>query len=351
VALAVIATFAVANPVAIPAAGAIARHGASPATTPASCSDVNPIGIGAAATDGSITSAGQADCYTFSAKAGERVIVRVVVTGGSLVPETEIDNPKAATVCGPSTQFEQNCRLLLAGVSTILIRDQSGTSTGTYTVYAQLSVPVGCTAIKFGKALTRSITAEGNTDCYKFPAAAGDHIRFAIAATSGSLQTSTEVLGPTGNAFCGPSNNLEQSCRPTQTGSQTILVADLDGRNTGGYTIYVQKLNGPLGCNPIPFQRRPLTKGSISFPGAENCYVFNGTGNDGAHLQVLATGGTLMPYIEMVKPDGLTLSGPTTATDLRSFLPVTGQYMILIRDVNAINTGTYTAYVIERTIP
>jgi len=316
---------------------------------PVGCST---LALGSPSNSGSITVPGRADCYTVKVGKGIRLITRVVATSGAITPTVEVLNANGNTLCGPDATLEQNCRLIIAGTFTVLVRDSNGPATGGYSLYAQLNKTQTCTALKYGKALQASITAAGETDCYRVVGMSGDGIRVAVAPTSGTLVTQTEVLKPNGTTMCQTSSATEQTCRVTDEGAQTILVSDLAGTKTGNYTIYAQLLNDPASCKAASYgQHNQQTPGTIAFPGAQNCYVFNGTGGTGAHLKVTKTGGTWTPRFEMIKPNGNNFDErdcDVNATDIRCVLPVSGQYLIIIRDADAVNTGTYNYSLTER---
>jgi hypothetical protein len=90
------------------------------------------ISYAAAPTSGSIGQPAETDCFTFSGTAGERVRRWVVRTSGTLLPYHEVLRPDGTTLCGPTTSREQTCMLDTDGTHTVLVRDSSGTGTGSY---------------------------------------------------------------------------------------------------------------------------------------------------------------------------------------------------------------------------
>jgi hypothetical protein len=296
--------------------------------------------------------AGAMSCFTFKAPAGSHLVTRAVATSGSLVPQLEELNAKGNTQCGPDATLEQNCRLLSGGNETLFVEDAAGPNAGSFALYAQLTRSVGCTTLKLGKAVQSSITSAGQTDCYHFTGVHGHRMRVTVATTSGALVANTEVFKPNGTSFCATSTVTEQSCRLSSDGTHTVYVSDVNGTATGNYTIYVQDLAAPQNCTTVQYgnhgDQHPAT---ISFPGAENCYLFAGTGNTGAHLTVKTTSGSLTPAFDMYVPSGGDfVSGRCdhSATDERCLLPTTGTYLIIVRDASAKNTGSYYYTLTER---
>jgi hypothetical protein len=98
----------------------------------------SPVGctaltVGGTATAGSIPVAAQMNCYTFSGTAGQSVDAHLVQSSGTLFPSQELLRPNGTTICGPSSS-DLICTLDTTGVYTIIVEDQSGTNTGTYSI-------------------------------------------------------------------------------------------------------------------------------------------------------------------------------------------------------------------------
>lgn len=200
-----------------------------------------------------------------------------------------------------------------------------------------------CGHIKFGKtALAGSITLAGNVDCYRFDAASFDRMRLRVLTTGGALQANADIMNPNGTTACGPSTELEQTCKLLGgTGTYTIFVRDLVGPNTGSYNIYLQRLNTPLLCVPILFGD-PAVAGSITVPADADCYTFDSTFQQVFQVEVIATGGTLQPNAEVFSPNGSTLCGPSTDDVLTCKSVAAGSHSVLIRALGGAGTGTYT---------
>jgi hypothetical protein len=303
---------------------------------------VQSLEFGAAPSAGTISAAGEIDCWTFRAAPGRRIRVRVVETDGTLVANTEVLNANGSNLCGPSTETELTCRLVPGRSKIIVIRDLDGTNTGGYVVSVQMADrALGCLHPRFGHTKTAVISGPGGTDCYRFVAAAGDHLRVRVVPTSGTIEPNTEMLNPNGTTFCGPSTAIEQSCRVNSSGGQTIFIRDLVGTNTGGYSLYVQRLNAPEPCTVIELGGAAVDD-AITTPGAATCFTFTAIGNRKVHVDVAETSGTLDAMIEIIKPNGVPLCPPTSEPRLVCLLVPSGDYSILVRDTAGPNTGTFT---------
>ena len=313
----------------------------------AGCTNMSPIGLGAAASTGSISAAGQADCYTYSGAIGDRVHITVVATNGTLVPNTSVIDPTDAVTCGPTTDAEQTCRVTTDGTHIIVIGDVAETGTGGYTVAADLIAPTcaDTVPIKLGDtSLTGSVSSSDEAHCYTFPAKVNDRMRVRVVATDGTVEPFTTILNPGGSAVCGPTTQIEQTCRITSTGTHTIMVRDHVGTNTGGYTVYLQRLAIPKRCTVIAFGATALS-GSITVPGDADCYTFRAPTGLRVRIRVVATAGAIVPSTELINVNGATLCGPSTAIEQTCRLFSSRNNMILVRDDAGPNLGDYSIYV------
>ena len=186
----------------------------------------------------------------------------------------------------------------------------------------------------------------GTIDCYTFMGNNGDHVRVRVVGTDGTFVPYTQIIKPNGTTLCGPSTDIEQTCRLTTTGQHRVMIRDQNGTGTGAYTVYIQRLDGPVKCTTIALGD-PALAGAITVVGDAHCYTFDGTAGHHIQVEVLATDGTIVPNTELVKPDGVTLLGPSTLTDQQIRLTTTGTYTVEIRDLAGPNLGGYTVAVSE----
>ena len=197
--------------------------------------------FGAAPTVGSISSAAEMDCFTFSGSAGDRVRIRMVKTSGTgFSPTQEEMRPNGTTKCTPTGALDVTCALDYTGTHTILIEDSAGTNTGGYVVSVQLlNNPTGCTTLTIGAAVTSSsITANGQMKCFRFTDTAGDVVHVKVN-DSGALTAVQETMRPNGTSIAGPTAAADQQLTVDTDGTYTIIVEDSAGTNSGGFNIQV----------------------------------------------------------------------------------------------------------------
>ncbi len=178
-------------------------------------------------------------------------------------------------------------------------------------------------------------------DCFSFSGVAGDQIRVRLVETSGTLVAQMTVQRPNGTTICGPTTSTDLTCAQDTTGMHTIVIADSAGTNTGGYSIAIQRLNSPTGCTALTFGAAPTT-GTIGVAAEMDCFSFSGIAGDQIRVRLVKTSGTLFPPQEVVRPNGTSICGPTTATDVSCAIDTTGTYTIIVEDSAGTNLGGYT---------
>jgi hypothetical protein len=313
-------------------------------SNPALCT---PVSFGSTLA-GTISVAAEADCFTFDGAANDNIRIRVIGTSGALTPYYDVISPDGTVLCTPTIMNEQDCVLVNSGRHTILVRDFAGANIGSYSIQVQrLNNPVGCTPISFGSTLAGTISVAAETDCFTFDGAANDNIRIRVVGASGALTPYYEVAASVsgGGVLCSPTIMDEQDCMLVHSGKHTVLVRDFAGPNTGNYSIYVQRLNNPVGCTSIAFSNVPRS-GRVAVAAESDCYTFNGAAGDLVRIRVVKDSGTLVPYHEVVSTNGTVLCSPTIMNE-QDCVPVNaGRHTILVRDFAGPNTGAYSMAII-----
>src|SRR5207249_1582636 len=156
-----------------------------------------------------------------------------------------------------------------------------------------------------------------------------------------TLVAQMTVQRPNGTTICGPTTSTDLTCALDTTGMHTIVIADSAGTNTGGYSIAIQRLNSPTGCTALTFGAPPK-KGTIGVAGEMDCFTFSGIARDQIRVRLVKTSGTLFPLQEVVRPNGTSICGPTTATDQTCPIDRTGTHTIIVEDSGGTNTGDYS---------
>jgi len=311
----------------------------------ATCSSTTPITYGAAPINSALSVMGEEDCYTFSGVAGDQIRLRAIHTNGSIWIVKDVLRPDGTTLCTLGNALDLNCTLNVTGTYTIVIRFGANYAVG-YNLYLQrLNSPSGCTPMEYAAPILSGDFSGLDSDCYTFSGAAGDRILIRTMGSSASGRTQ-EILRPNGTTVCGPSTGVEIRCNLDATQTYTILINDFNGQPfPGGYAIYLQRLNSPIGCTATQYAN-PAISGSFVGTVKTDCYTFNGELGDALRIRALSYGaGSGGVYKEILRPNGTTLCGPVSNNppELTCTLDVAGQYTILITAVTG--SDIYTVYV------
>ena len=185
-----------------------------------------------------------------------------------------------------------------------------------------------------------SIGATGEIDCRTATGAVGQRWRVRLVETSGSATLVHEVVRPDGSTVCGGSGSTETTCLLDAAGPHRVVVTDSSGLQTGDYRLVVERFPAPVGCTALTLGS-PGAAATIDDPGELGCHTF--TASSGAQVRVRVgdqAGGTVNPVVEVVRPDGTTVCGPTFSDDFNCTLTSSGQHSVLVRDGNGAGAGT-----------
>ena len=210
---------------------------------------------------------GALDCVKVTGASGDKLRVRVVSTGGTWNPVTDVTAKDGSTVCSITFADEFTCALTTGGATTIMVRDGAGTgsSLGTADIFIQrLNQPVGCSNLAYGPdGSTASINAAVEIDCFKHTANAGQRWRIRVVETGGAAQLNHEVVRPDGTTVCALNGSTDTTCLLDVNGEFRILVEDDNGLDEGNYRIVLEKFPGPTGCDTVVVGG-PVKTGSVT---------------------------------------------------------------------------------------
>ena len=307
---------------------------------------------------GSIAVSGEVDSYTFSAVAGDRVLVTMAVTSGGLDPEVRLYNPTGQSICsahsslGGAAAFE-DCTLPAAGNYTLLASDYGLSETGSYGLYLQrLNNPGGTAALAFGQTLQATLAAAAERDAYTFSATAGDRVLVTMAMTSGGLDPEVRLYNPTGQSICSAHSSLGgaaafEDCTLPAAGNYTLLASDYGLSETGSYGLYLQRLNNPGGTAALAFGQ--TLQATLAAAAERDAYTFSATAGDRVLVTMAMTSGGLDPEVRLYNPTGQSIcSAHSSLGGAAAFedctLPAAGNYTLLASDYGLSETGSYGLY-------
>ncbi len=199
---------------------------------------------------GTIDTPAEMDPLTFTATAGDKVLVRMSKLSGGIWPGIRIYGPTGMKLCeqyASTTAEIASCSITTSGIHTILGYDGlDGTHTGEYYLYLQrLNNPGNANGINLGETLTGAIDTPAEMDTYIFSVSGSTSVlvRMTKSSSSDSIWPGIRVYSPLGVIRCEDysSSTVEiTSCSLPSAGTYTILAFDgLDGTHTGNYTIHL----------------------------------------------------------------------------------------------------------------
>ncbi len=306
----------------------------------------------------SIAVSGESDSYTFTAVAGDRVMVSMAIASGGLDPEIVLYNPSGQAICsayypvGGATEIN-DCILPVNGIYTLLADDYGNSETGAYSLHLQrLNNPGGSTPLAFDQTLQATIDAVGEKDAYTFSASASDRVIVGMAIASGGLDPEIVIYNPSGQAICsayypvGGATEINDCILPV-SGIYTLLADDYGNSETGAYSLHLQRLNNPGGFTPLAFGQ--TLQATIDAVGEKDAYTFSASASDRVIVGMAIASGGLDPEIVLYNPSGQAIcsayypvGGATEINDC--ILPVSGIYTLLADDYGNSETGAYSLH-------
>jgi len=198
---------------------------------------------------GTIAIGAEMHAYSFSASTGDKILIRMADSGGSLGSRFFVYRPDGSELCKEGTYYELVETLCLLDASssyTILAGDYTGSETGDYGLHIQrTNNPSGAASISFGTTKSGQISLPTEMDAYTFSGTAGDYVMVRMSVTSGDLASRFYVYKPDGSELCNQASlggTAEESCTLPVSGTYTILVGDYwTGTGSGQYELYIAR--------------------------------------------------------------------------------------------------------------
>ncbi len=318
---------------------------------------------------GAIVSAGGVDTWTFTATAGDAIVLAIGEVGpdSAFVPWIRLNRPDAVQIGTVSGVYATQLEVVatITGTYTVLVasNDSGNNDVGDYLLTLAKAPGAFVTspgdeggALTNGSNHTGTIHV-GDLDMWSFDAAAGDSIilRIGEVGTPGLFTPWIRLKSPTGQGLGTISGVMatEIEATATVTGTYTVIVNTNDSGwdATGDYTLSLAKSPGAFTISPSD-EGGGLTNGSnhtgTIHVGDVDMWSFNATAGDAIILRIgeVGTPGLFTPWIRLKSPTGQglgTISG-VMATEIEATATVTGTYTVIVttNDSGWDATGDYT---------
>ena len=288
---------------------------------------------------------GDEDVYTFSASAGENVILRVGDTGGTtLFPWLRVADPSGAAVDSKfgSAVAESAFVAGSSGTYTVVVDDASsgGLSTGPYDLHFVRAPGANeGGALPNGGDLNGSLTV-GDLDSYSFAANAGENIIIRMGDVNGtSMFPWMRLFDPDGDLVDSQFGSAadEISAVAPQDGTYTLVVTDASSgfASTGSYELHFARMPGANEGGALPNGDSVL--GDLTL-GDLDSYTFTATAGESFLLRIGDLNGTSMfPWIRVYDPNGAAVDSQfgSAVDEISAVASLSGTYTIVITDASS----------------
>ncbi|WP_417733988.1 RHS repeat-associated core domain-containing protein [Rosistilla oblonga] len=297
---------------------------------------------------------GDIDTYTIVVDAGDDLFVafREVVNDFSNL-QTIIYDPagneidQATVSLGGNFSFSD---VSVAGTYTILVRDADGQYAGDYRLTATV---IDAQADDDAVALVSGRTASGrldsgDVDTYTIDVDAGDDLYLAFREVVNDFSNlQAIVFDPAGvqidQATASIGANLDFRDLATG-GTYTILIRDADAVNRGEYRLTATVIDGESDANVLALENAEQVVAALDV-GDIDTFTINAQAGDAISIafeEVVNRFSNLQAVL--YSPNGSLIDSAVTATSgtiTAAALPMTGDYTILIRDLDGQSIGEY----------
>ena len=299
---------------------------------------------------------GDLDSYTFTADAGESIVLRATdVAGGAFAPNIDVYDPSGKRAVNSGFGLDVATVTFQAptsGTYTVVVADGSSgfAATGAYNLYFTRAPSANeGGALPSGGVVTGSID-EGDLDSYTFTANAGDSIKLRVAdPAGGAFDPNFDIYDPSGARAVNTGFGLDVAAaafRAATSGTYTVVVSDgsTGFAATGAYNLYFTRA-------PSANEGGALISGSVVTgtidEGDLDSFTFDALAGQMVNVELInLSGAPLLPNFEVDDPAGRRATNTTgdqnTAT--ATFRPATsGTYTVVVYDDSSgfAATGAY----------
>jgi predicted regulator of Ras-like GTPase activity (Roadblock/LC7/MglB family) len=311
---------------------------------------------------GSISVAGNSNVWSIAVFGGDRVTVQLAkLTGGAgFTPRIELFGPDGESLGSRanSTAARLDIQPSANGIYTLVVSDQAGTGTGTYSVQlAQVPEPFLIPAGDEGGSLTNGLIHAGaitlgDLDMWTLSANDGDRFSVQVAKVTGGagFTPMIEVFSPDGTRIGSTLGSISSRLDFQANGSGTYSVLVSDANQTGSGTYQLELAQAPENfLVPVGGTGGALADG-VDTPGTVavgdlNQWSF--TASPGDRITLTATkvtgGAGFTPKLEIIDPTGAVKGTAVNATAAAVDIAISmaGNYRVVVSDATQVGSGTY----------
>ena len=308
---------------------------------------------------------GDIDGWTFTANAGESIVVRMgeTTTGANLLPWLRLYGPDGSLLTQNfnASAAEVTVRATNSGMFLVVVGDGNAgfAGTGNYRIsLAKTGAPLVISPNDDGGPLINGTTYvgtidTGDIDAWTFTANAGENIvvRMGETTTASPLLPWLRLYGPDGTLITQDFNAAAAEVTARATNSGTFIVVAGDGNagfgSTGNYRISLAKTGSPLVISPND-EGGPMVNGTTYLAtidtGDIDAWTFTANAGDSIVVRAGETiaGSALVPWLRLYGPNGVLISQSFNAAvaEVTTRATNSGTFMVVAADGNAGLGGT-----------
>jgi Putative Ig domain len=306
---------------------------------------------------------GDADMWSFTANAGDNLILRA--GAADMSPWLLLYGPTGAlvqdlkSVNGFTHDVWMTLQATNSGTYTVVVSSTFAGGTGDYTLtLAQAPEPFVTSPGDQGGALTNGTPAAGtislgDLDMWSFTAKAGDGLM--LRAGAANMSPWLQLYGPSGalvedvKSVNGFTHDVWMTVQATNAGTYTVVISSTFAGGTGDYTLTLAQALEPIVVQPGQ-AGGPLTNGVTNTAtlnlGGMDVWSFYGTPGDSNVLRAAAP--DFSPWLLLWGPDGKLVqdvksaNGFVHAIALSQVITNAGTYTVALGSTFPGQSGTYT---------
>lgn len=317
---------------------------------------------------GYIGSVSNIDAWTFSANAGDAIIVRAgeIYQDGYFDPRLQVFGPGVGLVASNygSDAVEVAFTATTSGTFTVYVDDFSSNATNYYRInLVKTGSPLFVSLGDEGGPMTSGLThygtiTIGDLDAWTVSATAGETIIVRMGETNdfGGFYPRVRIYSPNGillSPYFGSWGNYagEISVTASNTGDFIVVAGDNNATQslsgTGNYRIKLAKIGAPFSVSPND-EGGPMISGLTNFgtipTGDMDLWTFNALAGNRLILQLtkLSGGTSFNPEMRLYGPNGVLLNTvwQNTTVQIDRIIPTSGNYTLLVGETLQDLTGT-----------
>ncbi|NPU91663.1 MAG: hypothetical protein HPY82_07085 [Gammaproteobacteria bacterium] len=279
---------------------------------------------------GVTSSAGLEDTHTFSASAGESIVLSAASSTVTLYMTLHAPN---GTVLENS--YNSISRTLSAsGTYTVTMRSYHAGQSGSYVLhYIKAPSANEHGSLNSGGMLTESLSA-GDLDSFTFDADSGDSIVLSAASDTTLYMT---LYAPNGTVLENSYNIISRTL--AQNGTYTVTMRSYHAGQTGNYDLHFIKAPSANEHGALP--NGDMVTGALS-AGDLDSFTFDANSGDSV---VLSAASDITLYMTLYAPDGTVLENSYNV--ISRTLGQNGTYTVTMRSYHAEQTGNYDLHFIK----